>query len=79
MLSVKLANDETDIVAFLQRAGSLAEQLIWAVDIIGAPSALLLGLLARAGPSVRYASGRMVEVMSAAYTGEGKPTPKTPT
>jgi len=72
MLSVKLANDETDIVAFLQRVETLADQLVWAFDIIGAPSVLLLGLLARAGHSVRYASGRMVAAMSAAYTGEGK-------
>jgi transposase len=42
------------------------------VDIIGAPSALLLALLAQAGQSVRYASGRVVAAMSAAYTGEGK-------
>lgn len=70
--SVKLANDETDLVAFVDRAGSLAQQLIWAVDIIGAPSALLLGVLARAGHSVHYASGRVVAAMSAAYTGEGK-------
>ncbi len=70
--SVKLANDETDIVAFVERAGTLAQQLIWAVDIIGAPSALLLGVLARAGHTVRYASGRVVAAMSAAYTGEGK-------
>ena len=46
-------------------------QLIWAVDIIGAPSALLLALLARAGQSVQYASGRVVVAMSAAYAGEG--------
>ena len=45
---------------------------MWAVDIIGAPSALLLALLAQAGQSVRYASGRVVAAMSAAYAGEGK-------
>ncbi len=70
--SIKVANDEAEIVAFLTNAGSQAGQLIWAVDIIGAPSALLLALLARAGQSVRYASGRVVAAMSAAYAGEGK-------
>ena len=45
---------------------------MWAVDIIGAPSALMLALLAQAEQSVRYASGRVVAAMSAAYTGEGK-------
>ncbi len=72
LLSAKVANDEAEIVALLASTGSLAGQLIWAVDIIGAPSALLLALLARAGQSVRYASGRVVAAMSAAYAGEGK-------
>ena len=71
LLSVKVANDEAEIEALLAKTGSLAMQLIWAVDIIGAPSALLLALLARAGQSVRYASGRVVAAMSAAYAGEG--------
>jgi transposase len=72
LLSVKIANDETEIASLLANAGLLATELIWAVDIIGAPSALLLALLARAGQSVRYASGRVVAAMSAGYVGEGK-------
>ena len=70
--SIKVANDEADIVALITDAGSQATQLVWAIDIIGAPSALLLALLARAGQSVGYASGRVVAAMSAAYAGEGK-------
>jgi transposase len=72
LLSTKIANDEAEIEAFLSSAGLQAGQLIWAVDIIGGPSALLLALLARAGQPVRYASGRVVAAMSAAYAGEGK-------
>lgn len=72
LLSMKIANDEAEIVSFLANAGSLAKRLVWAVDIIGAPSALLLALLAQAGQPVRYASGRVVAAMSAAYVGEGK-------
>ncbi|MGB1225753.1 MAG: IS110 family transposase [Mycobacterium sp.] len=72
LLSIKVANDEADVVALIATASSQAKQLDWAVDIIGAPSALLLALLARADQSVRYASGRVVAAMSAAYTGEGK-------
>jgi transposase len=70
--SIKVANDEADIMALITDAGSHATQLVWAIDIIGAPSALLLALLARADQSVRYASGRVVAAMSAAYAGEGK-------
>lgn len=70
--SIKVANDEAAIVALITDAGSQATQLVWAIDIIGAPSALLLALLARADESVRYASGRVVAAMSGAYAGEGK-------
>ena len=70
--SIKVANDEAAIVALITDASSQATQLVWAIDIIGAPSALLLALLARADQSVRYASGRVVAAMSAAYAGEGK-------
>jgi len=72
LLSVKIGNDEAEIVALLARVASLATRVIWAVDIIGAPSVLLLALLARAGQPVHYASGRVVAAMSAAYAGEGK-------
>src|SRR6478752_182349 len=72
LLSAKLANDQTEIGALLTKVIGLAGELTWAVDIIGAPSALLLTMLKRADQSVRYASGRLVSAMSAAYTGEGK-------
>ena len=44
LLSVRVANDETEIVALVASVSGLARQLVWAVDIIGAPSALLLAL-----------------------------------
>jgi Transposase len=48
-LSVKVANDESEINAVIERVRSLAVEVVWAVDIIAAPSALLLTMLARAG------------------------------
>lgn len=72
LLSVKIGNDEAEIVSLIATVSERAQELIWAVDIIGAPSALILALLAQAGQSVRYASGRVVAAMSAAYVGEGK-------
>ena len=65
LVSVKVANIEADIVAALATVSDLAEQVVWAVDIVGAPSALILALLARAGSRVFYASGRVVNTMSA--------------
>jgi len=72
LMSRKLANDESEIVSLIASVTSLAEQVVWAVDIIGAPSALILALLAKSGQSVRYAAGRVVAAMSSAYIGEGK-------
>lgn len=72
LLSVKIANDEAEILALIASVRELAGQAVWAVDIIGAPSALLLALLAQVRQSVRYVSGRVVAAMSSAYTGEGK-------
>ena len=72
LLSVEVANDEAEILALIATVQGLAQQPIWAVDIIGAPAALMLALLAQADQSLRYASGRMVAAMSSAYAGEGK-------
>jgi transposase len=76
LLSVKVANDETEIAAVIGSVTGLAGTITWAVDIIGAPSALLLAMLRQAGQHVRYASGRLVAAMSGAYTGEGKTDPR---
>ncbi|MGE5693953.1 MAG: IS110 family transposase [Candidatus Sericytochromatia bacterium] len=72
LLSVRIGNDEAEILSLIAKVKGLARQLIWAVDIIGAPSALLLALLGQAEQSVRYASGRVVAAMSNALVGEGK-------
>jgi transposase len=72
LLSARVANDEAEITAVIGSVTGLAETVSWAVDIIGAPSALLLAVLRQAGQHVRYASGRLVAVMSGAYAGEGK-------
>lgn len=72
LFSGKVGNDEAEILAVLAAVTVMAEHPVWAVDIIGAPSALLLALLAKAGQRVLYASGRVVSAMSSAFTGEGK-------
>jgi len=72
LLSHRVSNDQSEIDAVIADVVVLAEAVLWAVDIVGAPSALLLALLAAAQQQVRYASGRVVTVMSSAFTGEGK-------
>jgi hypothetical protein len=72
VLSRKVANDQAELRALSTDVGGLAERAVWAVDIIAAPAALLLSVLAQAGQTVHYASGRLVSVMSHGYAGEGK-------
>ena len=72
LLSHKVLNDEAEIIEVIAAVSELAADRVWAIDILGTPSALLVALLAQAGERVRYASGRVVAAMSAAYTGEGK-------
>ena len=76
LLSVKVANDQAGIETVVGSVTGLAGKITWALDIIGAPSALLLAVLAQASQHVRYASGRLVAAMSGGYAGEGKTDPK---
>ena len=72
LLPLKVLNDETQILEVITAVSGLADSRVWVIDIFGTPSALLVALLAQAGEQVRYAPGRVVAVMSTAYTGEGK-------
>ncbi len=72
LLSCKVLNDEAQIIEVIAEVSELAAGRVWAIDILGTPSALLVALLAKAGEQMRYASGRVVAAMSTAYAGEGK-------
>lgn len=72
LLSCKVLNDEAQIIEVIAEVSELAAGRVWAIDILGRPSALLVALLAKAGEQMRYASGRVVAAMSTAYAGEGK-------
>jgi len=72
LLSRKVLNDEAEIVEVIASITDLADGRVWAIHILGTPSALLVALLANAGEQVRYASGRVVSAMSTGYAGEGK-------
>ena len=78
LLSAKVANDEAGIEAVIGSVARLAGKIVWAVDTIGAPYALLLAVLSQAGQHVRYASGRLVAAMSGAYAGEARQILRTP-
>ncbi|MER5844635.1 IS110 family transposase [Streptomyces prasinus] len=70
--SKKINNDESAILTALGEILDLADEVHWAVDISGTPSALLLALLAAHGQQAVYVPGRTVNRMSGAYRGEAK-------
>ncbi|MFF7603574.1 IS110 family RNA-guided transposase [Streptomyces mirabilis] len=70
--SRKIDNDESAILTALGEILDLADEVRWAVDISGTPSALLLALLAAHGQRAVYVPGRTVNRMSGAYRGEAK-------
>ncbi|MFJ9360815.1 IS110 family transposase [Streptomyces mirabilis] len=70
--SKKIDNDESAILAALGEILDLADEVRWAVDISGTPSALLLALLAAHGQQAVYVPGRTVNRMAGAYRGEAK-------
>lgn len=70
--SKKIRNDEAELLAGLDELLCLADQVHWAVDITGTPSALLLALLTAHRQRVVYVPGRTVNRMAGAYRGEAK-------
>ena len=73
LLSRRPGNDETAIPRSITEVDALAEQVSWTVDLTTVYATLLLTVLAHAGKSVRYLSGRSVWQAAAVYRGgEGK-------
>lgn len=73
VLSRKLINDEGQIRELVADVDALGVQVSWTVDLTTVYAGLLLTVLAEAGKSVRYLSGRQVWQASTTYRGgEGK-------
>lgn len=72
MWTAKVLNDEQSILDAIGQVLTLADSVVWAVDVTGTMSGLLLALLAVHGQRVKYAPGRVVNQMATAYRGEAK-------
>ncbi|MGU3500571.1 IS110 family transposase, partial [Mycobacterium sp. C31M] len=69
VLSRKLANDEQSIRGLVAEVDALSPEVSWTVDLTTVYAGLLLTVLADAGKTVRYLSGRAVWQASATYRG----------
>jgi transposase len=72
LLSRRVENDEAELVALIEEALSLAEDVLWAIDQPGGSAALLLALLWERGQRVIYVPGLTVDRARDAYRGESK-------
>ncbi len=70
--SSKVVNDEAAILDAIGEVLGRARHVLWAVDITGTSSGLLLALLSAHGQQASYVPGRTVNRMATAYRGEAK-------
>ncbi|WP_030349099.1 IS110 family transposase [Streptomyces sp. NRRL S-1022] len=72
LLSRRIQNDETELLALLGDVLAISDDVLWAVDLNHGGAALMIGLLTAHGQSVAYLTGLAVHRASATYRGEGK-------
>ncbi|MFH7341224.1 IS110 family transposase [Streptomyces sp. KHY 26] len=72
LLSRRIQNDETELLALLGDVLAISDDVLWAVDLNHGGAALLIGLLTAHDQSVAYLTGLAVHRASATYRGEGK-------
>jgi len=72
LLSRRVENEETDLLALIDEAHTFGRELTWATDQPGGTAALLLALLWQRGEHVLYVPGMVVDRARAAYRGESK-------
>ncbi|UTP28414.1 IS110 family transposase [Streptomyces rapamycinicus] len=72
LLSRRVQNDETELLALIGDVLEISRDVLWAVDLNHGGAALLIGLLISHGQPVAYLTGLAVHRASATYRGEGK-------
>lgn len=72
LLSRRVANDESELLALISDVLEISQDALWAVDLNHGGAALLIGLLVSHGQSVAYLTGLAVHRASATHRGEGK-------
>ncbi|MGW1617496.1 IS110 family transposase [Streptomyces sp. NPDC002285] len=72
LLSRRILNDETALLALISDVLDLDEDVLWAVDLNHGGAALLIGLLINHAQPVAYLTGLAVHRASGTYRGEGK-------
>ncbi|MHA6796173.1 IS110 family transposase [Pseudonocardia bannensis] len=72
LLSRRIANDETELLALVADVCALGNDVTWTVDVVDGGAALMLAILLGHDQGVLSLSGRAVHRAAAGYRGEGK-------
>lgn len=72
LLSRRITNDESDLVALVAEVHAIANNVRWAVDLSDGAANLLIGILLNHEQTLFYIPGRAIHHASGAYRGEGK-------
>jgi transposase len=72
LLSRRVNNDETELLALVADVAVLGSDTTWAVDVVDGGAALMLAILLAHDQTVLYLSGRAVHRAAGGYRGEGK-------
>ncbi|WP_406724030.1 IS110 family transposase [Streptomyces sp. GD-15H] len=72
LLSRRIPNDESELLALIGEVLEISRDVLWAVDLNHGGAALLIGLLASHEQPVAYLTGLAVHRASSTYRGEGK-------
>ncbi|MFF8096233.1 IS110 family transposase [Streptomyces sp. NPDC016675] len=72
LLSRRIENGETELLALIGDVLAISDDVLWAVDLNHGGAALLIGLLTAHDQPVAYLTGLAVHRASATYRGEGK-------
>ena len=72
LLSCRVANDEPDLIAVIQKIRDHVRHPRWAIDLVDGAGALMVALLLRRDQDVFYLPGIAVNRASAGYRGQGK-------
>jgi transposase len=72
LLSSRVANDEPDLIALVQKIRDHIRHPRWAIDLVDGAGELMIALLLRSDQAVFYIPGIAVNRASAGYRGQGK-------
>ncbi|MEU1458950.1 IS110 family transposase [Streptomyces avermitilis] len=68
----KVTNSEADILEAFGEVMGMSDDVIWALDLVDSPAALLLGTLENHGQSPRYVTGSKFAAFKKSFSGQGK-------